>query len=68
VWLQESREPQAGHLILAICDVMIKGRLMILYWIIRLAVRHGVRDAQGRRSVPPESGSWDPARFGDKLS
>jgi hypothetical protein len=41
---------------------------MILYWIIRLAVRHGVRDAQGRRSVPPESGSWDPARFGDKLS
>lgn len=42
--------------------------LMILYWIIRFAVRHGVRDAQRRRSAPPEPGYWDPARFGDKPS
>jgi|HubBroStandDraft_1064217.scaffolds.fasta_scaffold225776_3 hypothetical protein len=42
--------------------------LMILYWIIRFAVRHGMRDAQGRRNAPPESDYWDPARFTDKPS
>ena len=37
--------------------------LMILYWIIRLAVRHGIEDARRRRTQePPAPGSWDPAR------
>ena len=40
--------------------------LMILYWIIRLAVRHGVKDAQRHRSASPESGYWDPARSANK--
>jgi membrane protein DedA with SNARE-associated domain len=41
--------------------------LMILYWIIRFAVRHGIEDAWRRRSAAPtESGYWDPARFGNK--
>jgi hypothetical protein len=42
--------------------------LMILYWVVRFAVRHGVKDAQRRRSEPPESGYWDPARFASKRS
>jgi hypothetical protein len=37
---------------------------LILYWIVRLAVRHGIEDA-GRRGdeAPKESGYWDPARL-----
>jgi protein-S-isoprenylcysteine O-methyltransferase Ste14 len=37
--------------------------LLILYWIIRLAVRHGIEDARtrrGRETTP--AGYWDPAR------
>jgi len=41
--------------------------LLIFYWIIRLAVRHGVEDAHARRNRPqPESGYWDPARLESK--
>lgn len=37
--------------------------LMILYWIIRLAVRHGIEDARRRRGPEqPAPGYWDPAR------
>jgi hypothetical protein len=36
--------------------------LMILYWIIRLAVRHGIEDAR-RGKAPAESGNWDSASF-----
>jgi len=36
--------------------------LMVLYWVIRLAVRHGVKDARGQRNAAPGSGDyWDPA-------
>ncbi len=42
--------------------------LMIFYWIVRLAVRHGIEDAWRRRDrPPPESGYWDPARIGAQL-
>jgi len=38
--------------------------LVILYWIIRLAVRHGIEDAWRRRGkAPAESGYWDPAKL-----
>ena len=38
--------------------------LMIFYWIIRLAVRHGIEDATRRRGqLPPSSGYWDPAQL-----
>jgi hypothetical protein len=36
--------------------------LVILYWIIRLAVRHGIEDARRRRGQEPPAGYWDPAR------
>jgi hypothetical protein len=42
--------------------------LMIFYWIIRLAVRHGIEDASRRRGREQrESGYWDPARLGAQL-
>jgi uncharacterized protein (DUF2062 family) len=38
--------------------------LVIFYWIIRLAVRHGIEDARRRRDkAQAESGYWDPARL-----
>jgi hypothetical protein len=38
--------------------------LMVLYWVIRLAVRHGIEDGRRRRARElPESGYWDPARY-----
>lgn len=38
--------------------------LAIFYWIIRLAVRHGIEDARRRRGdAPAESGYWDPAKL-----
>ena len=37
--------------------------LFVLYWIIRLAVRHGIEDARRcRGQEPPAPGYWDPAR------
>jgi hypothetical protein len=36
--------------------------LFVLYWIIRLAVRHGIEDARRRRGQEPPPGYWDPAR------
>jgi hypothetical protein len=37
--------------------------LVILYWIIRVAVRHGIQDAWRRRSqASAESAYWDPAK------
>lgn len=37
--------------------------LLALYWIVRLAVRHGVEDAWRRRErQTAEESSWDPAR------
>ena len=36
--------------------------LIVLYWIIRLAVRHGIEDAWRRRGREvPSSGYWEPA-------
>ena len=38
--------------------------LVILYWIIRVAVRHGIEDAWRRRGeASREAGSWDPAKL-----
>jgi hypothetical protein len=38
--------------------------LTVLYWVIRLAVRHGIEDTRNRRARElPESGYWDPARY-----
>ena len=38
--------------------------LVILYWIIRVAVRHGIEDAWRRRAeAQAESGYWDPAKL-----
>lgn len=38
--------------------------LMTFYWVIRLAVRHGIEDATRRRTeLPRSSGYWDPARL-----
>ena len=38
--------------------------LVIFYWIIRVAVRHGIEDAWRRRSeASAESGYWDPAKL-----
>jgi hypothetical protein len=39
--------------------------LFVLYWTIRLAVRHGIEDARRRHESPAEEsapGFWDPAR------
>jgi hypothetical protein len=38
--------------------------LVILYWIIRVAVRHGIEDAWRRRGeASREAGYWDPAKL-----
>ncbi|MGO8959991.1 MAG: hypothetical protein ACLQFR_21870 [Streptosporangiaceae bacterium] len=55
-----SLEPLAIILLSTIGPVVM---LIILYWIIRLAVCHGIEDASRRRSkAQAESGYWDPAR------
>jgi uncharacterized membrane protein len=37
--------------------------LFVLYWIIRLAVRHGIEDARRhRKRQAAEEAGWDPAR------
>jgi uncharacterized membrane protein len=36
--------------------------LFVLYWIIRLAVRHGIEDARRREGQAAEESGWDPAR------
>lgn len=37
--------------------------LVVFYWIIRVAVRHGIEDAWRRRGeASAESGYWDPAK------
>lgn len=37
--------------------------LVAFYWIIRVAVRHGIEDAWRRRGeASAESGYWDPAK------
>jgi len=37
--------------------------LLILYWTIRLAVRHGIEDVRHRRVIQSaEDASWDPTR------
>jgi hypothetical protein len=37
--------------------------LVVIYWIIRLAVCHGIEDARRRRERQAAEGSgWDPAR------
>lgn len=52
----------AGVLLVAVGALV---GLMIFYWTIRLAVRHGIEDARRRRGqAPPDSGYWDPARLG----
>jgi len=44
----------------ALCAVVT---LVILYWIIRVAVRHGIEDAWRRRGqAQAESRYWDPAK------
>lgn len=55
-----SREPLAIIFLLAFGLVVA---LLIFYWIIRLAVRHGIEDAWRRRDNAPAEGSWDPARL-----
>ena len=38
--------------------------LAVLYWVIRLAVRHGIEDARHRpRPELPPTGYWDPVRY-----
>ena len=38
--------------------------IFLFYWIIRLAVRHGIEDARRRREQPAEHDPrWDTARF-----
>jgi uncharacterized membrane protein YdjX (TVP38/TMEM64 family) len=37
--------------------------LYLFYWVIRLAVRHGIEDARRRREQQArEESAWDPAR------
>ena len=53
--------PLAVILLLAFGPVVT---LAIFYWIIRLAVRHGIEDAWRRRGkAQAESGYWDPAKL-----
>jgi hypothetical protein len=53
--------PLAVILLLAFGPVVA---LAIFYWIIRLAVRHGIEDAWRRRGkAQAESGYWDPAKL-----
>jgi hypothetical protein len=55
-----SLEPLAIILLSTIGPIVM---LVIFYWIVRLAVRHGVEDAGRRRGkAPAEQGYWDPAR------
>ena len=37
--------------------------LYVFYWVIRLAVRHGIEDARRRREQAREESAWDPARY-----
>jgi hypothetical protein len=38
--------------------------LYVFYWVIRLAVRHGIEDARRRREQQArEESAWDPARY-----
>jgi hypothetical protein len=38
--------------------------LYVFYWVIRLAVRHGIEDARRRREQHAgEERAWDPARY-----
>ncbi|HJZ00197.1 MAG TPA: hypothetical protein VJ305_05715 [Streptosporangiaceae bacterium] len=38
--------------------------LYVFYWVIRLAVRHGIEDARRRREQQArEERAWDPARY-----
>jgi uncharacterized membrane protein YdjX (TVP38/TMEM64 family) len=38
--------------------------LYVFYWVIRLAVRHGIEDARRRREQQArEENVWDPARY-----
>ncbi|GAA4421373.1 hypothetical protein GCM10023169_14250 [Georgenia halophila] len=39
---------------LVLVAVLLVG-ILLAYWIIRLAVRHGIRDADRRRPAPPAS-------------
>jgi uncharacterized protein len=58
----------------ALFEILILGvpglvGLWVLYWVIRLAVRHGVEDAWRRRGENDRvSGYWDPARSGPRAS
>jgi|HubBroStandDraft_2_1064218.scaffolds.fasta_scaffold09866_5 hypothetical protein len=37
--------------------------LLVLYWVIRLAVRHGIEDARQRSQAgPAAAANWEPAR------
>jgi hypothetical protein len=55
-----SLEPLAIILLSTIGPIVT---LVIFYWIIRLAVRHGVEDAWRRRGkAQAEQEYWDPAR------
>ena len=38
--------------------------LYVFYWVIRLAVRHGIDDARrGREQQARDENAWDPARY-----
>jgi hypothetical protein len=53
-------EPLAVILLSTVGSVVT---LVIFYWIIRVAVRHGIEDAWRRRGVASaEAGYWDPAK------
>lgn len=55
-----SLEPLAIILLSTIGPIVA---LVMFYWIIRLAVRHGVEDAWRRRDKAPSGQEyWDPAR------
>jgi hypothetical protein len=54
-----SLEPLAIILLVAVAFIV---GLLILYWVIRLAVRHGIEDARKRSQAGPAAANWEPAR------
>ena len=51
----------ADKLVLAALGLFIAW--MLLYWTIRLAVRHGTNDAKQPSEHTDQSGYWDPDRY-----
>jgi hypothetical protein len=48
-------------IILLVAVALVVG-LLILYWVIRLAVRHGIEDARKHSQAGPAAANWEPAR------